>query len=83
VSTYVWGLLGFKRSCEYKRGKKLIQKIITENILARHWWLMSVILATQETVVQSQPGQIFHETLYQKKKKNTSQKKGAGGGLKV
>jgi hypothetical protein len=42
--------------------------------LARCWWLMPVILVTQEAeirriVVQSQPGQIVvHETLSQKKK---------------
>jgi hypothetical protein len=40
---------------------------------AGHQWLMPVILATQEAgirkiVVQSQPGQIVHETLSQKKK---------------
>jgi hypothetical protein len=39
--------------------------------LARHWWLTLVILATQEAEirrieVQSQPGQIVHETLSQK-----------------
>jgi hypothetical protein len=39
---------------------------------ARHRWLMHVILATQKTelrriVVQSQPGQIVHKTLCQKK----------------
>jgi hypothetical protein len=44
--------------------------------LARCWWLMPVILVTQEAeirriVVQSQPGQIVvHETLSQKKKKS-------------
>jgi hypothetical protein len=38
------------------------------------WWLTSVILATQEAeirriMVRSQPGQIVHETLSQKKKR--------------
>jgi hypothetical protein len=37
-------------------------------VLARHWWLTPVIPATQEAeirriAVQSQPGQIVHETL--------------------
>jgi hypothetical protein len=49
---------------------------------------MSVVLATQEAeirriTVQSQPGQIVHETLFQKKKKpnhkKTHHKKRAGG----
>jgi hypothetical protein len=45
---------------------------------ARSWWLTSVILATQKAEirkikVQSQPGQIVLETLYQK---YPSQKKG-------
>jgi hypothetical protein len=44
--------------------------------LVRHWWLTPVIPATQEAeirriVVQSQPGQIVHETFSQK---NPSQK---------
>jgi hypothetical protein len=42
--------------------------ILLRKSLARHWWLMPVILATQEAeireiVVQSQPGQIVCETL--------------------
>jgi hypothetical protein len=52
-------------------GKKWTKK-------AGHWWLMSIILATQEAeirrmVVQSQPRQIVLETLSQKK---TYHKKG-------
>jgi hypothetical protein len=46
--------------------------------LARHWWLTTVILATQEAeirriTVQSQPWQIVCKTL---SRKNPSQKKG-------
>jgi hypothetical protein len=42
--------------------------------MARSWWLVLVILATQEAeirriLVRSQPGQIVHKTLSQKKKK--------------
>jgi hypothetical protein len=42
------------------------------SFLAGCWWLMPVILATQEAkirriVVQSQPGQIVHKILSQKK----------------
>jgi hypothetical protein len=49
-------------------------------LLARHRWLTSVILATQEAEirrieVQSHPGQIVHETLSQK---NPSQKRTGG-----
>jgi hypothetical protein len=41
-------------------------------LLAGHWWLIAVILATQEAeirriMVQSQPGQIVHETSSQSK----------------
>jgi hypothetical protein len=44
-----------------------------------HWWLTSVILASQEAeirsnVVQSQPRQIVHKTLSQKKKKITKKR---------
>jgi hypothetical protein len=46
---------------------------------------MSVILATREaevrrTVVRSQPRQIVHETLYQKKKKKKTHLKNRPGG---
>jgi hypothetical protein len=39
-------------------------------MLAGHWWLTSIISATQKAeirkiLVQSQPGQIVHETLSQ------------------
>jgi hypothetical protein len=49
-------------------------------LLVECWWLTSVILATQESesrriTVQSQPGQIVHETLY---RKNPSQKRAGG-----
>jgi hypothetical protein len=42
-----------------------------ENEAARHWWLVPVMLATQEAeirriMVQSHPRQIVHETLSQK-----------------
>jgi hypothetical protein len=54
-------------------------------MLARHWWLTPVILATQEAeirriMVQSQPGQIVRKTLSRKK---THHKKGLGEWLKV
>jgi 4-hydroxy-3-methylbut-2-en-1-yl diphosphate synthase IspG/GcpE len=45
-------------------------------IVARHRWLMSIILATQEAEVRRitiNPGKIVHETLSQK---NPSHKKG-------
>jgi hypothetical protein len=49
---------------------KVLQFLKKLNI-ARHQWLTSIILATQEAeirriAVQSQPGQIVHETLSQK-----------------
>jgi hypothetical protein len=49
--------------------KLFIKKCI---YLSGSWWLMSVILATQEAeirriMVQSQPKQIVHETLSRKK----------------
>jgi hypothetical protein len=51
-----------------------------ETIGARHWWLMPVILATQEAeirrlVVRSQPGQIVCKT---PSRKNPSQKRADG-----
>jgi hypothetical protein len=49
----------------------LLPSLKKRESLARHWWLTPVILATQEAeisriVVQSQLGQIVHETLSQK-----------------
>jgi hypothetical protein len=40
-------------------------------VIVGHWWLMPVVLATQQAeirriTVQSQPRQIVHETLSQK-----------------
>jgi hypothetical protein len=48
-------------------------------ISARHWWLTSVILATQEAeirriMVRSQQGQILLKTKSQKKKKKITSK---------
>jgi hypothetical protein len=50
------------------------------NLLARHWWITPVILATQEAEIRriavwTQPGQIVHETLSQKKKSQNKKEK--------
>jgi hypothetical protein len=47
---------------------KLRQKLVGKGRIAGHWWLTSIIPATQEAeirriVVQGQPGQIVLETL--------------------
>jgi hypothetical protein len=54
--------------------------LIQNKNLAGHWWLKPIILATQgaEITVQSQAGQIVHETLSQK---NPLQKKAGGVAL--
>jgi hypothetical protein len=45
----------------------------------RHWWLRHVILATQvlrrQIEIRSQPGQIAHKALSQKKEKKAHHKK--------
>jgi hypothetical protein len=50
----------------------IVRPCIKKNKVARHQWLTPVILAAQEAeikriTVQSQPSQIVHETLSQKK----------------
>jgi hypothetical protein len=58
-----------------------VSNYVHKNLIhARHWWLTSVILATQEAeirriMVQSQSGQIVCETISE----NTYHKKRAGG----
>jgi hypothetical protein len=52
----------------YKIYKQLIYIILKELLQAGRWWLMLVILATQEAeirgiVIRSQPGEIVRETL--------------------
>jgi hypothetical protein len=48
--------------------KNIIHNIFKKG--ATCWWFTPIILATQEveirTIVRSQPGQIVHETLFQK-----------------
>jgi hypothetical protein len=56
---------------------------IKHNEIARHWWITSVILATQEAdskriTVRSQPRQIFPKTL--PRKYPTHKKKGWSSG---
>jgi hypothetical protein len=58
----------------FKAKKGRTDKLL--RIQAGHWWLTPIILTTQEAeirriLVQSQPGQIVHETL---SRKNLSQK---------
>jgi hypothetical protein len=53
--------------------------LIFEKAEFQSWWLIPVILATQEAevrriTVQSQPRQIVLKTLHHKKKKNTQHK---------
>jgi hypothetical protein len=47
-------------------------EVLSSNLItARHWWFMPIILTTQAEIrrieVQSQLGQIVHETLTRKK----------------
>jgi hypothetical protein len=72
----------------WKVGKECGIKTLS---IARYWWLTPVILATQEAkirriTVQSQPGQIVHETLSQKThhiKRSSGVTQSVGPGFKL
>jgi hypothetical protein len=64
--------------------RSVILDILNLSLFAGRWWLTPTILATQESeirriTVQSQPGQIVHETLSRK----TLHRKRLGEWLKV
>jgi hypothetical protein len=75
--------MGSANSCklaELQNCKILVNTQILTRILqeAGHWWLIPIILATQEAEIRritvgSQPGEIIHKTL---SRKNPSQKNG-------
>jgi IS30 family transposase len=68
------------KKIRYNMAARIKPSILEKRSKAGHWWLMPVILATQEAEIrritdQRQPGQIVHEILSQK----TLHKNRAGG----
>jgi hypothetical protein len=68
-----WVVLTASQFSEPKCGNRIrkTRKRARNDLLGEHWWLTSIILATQEAevrriLVQSQPKQIVHKSLSEK-----------------